>query len=134
MKARRRLVIPLSVVASVALISGAIDLPISLYRTFVIEARFGFNRITVPLFIADLGKQLALAALLGVPLAFCVLWLMALMGDAWWLYAWATWIGFNVLVVAMAAPTPARSRRPCKLCARWRKSHRPASTWRPWTA
>ena len=91
----------IALIASVALISGAIDLPISLYRTFVIEARFGFNRITVPLFIADLGKQLALAALLGVPLAFCVLLLMARMGDAWWLYAWATWIGFNVLVVAI---------------------------------
>lgn len=91
----------IALIVSVALISGAVELPFSLYRTFVIEARFGFNRMTIALFIADLGKQLALAALLGVPFAFCVLWLMARMGEAWWVYVWATWIGFNVLVVTI---------------------------------
>jgi len=91
----------IALIVSVALISGAIELPVSLYRTFVIEARFGFNRMTATLFIADLCKQLALAALLGVPLLFCVLWLMARMGEAWWAYVWGTWIGFNVLVVTI---------------------------------
>ncbi|MBI2316193.1 MAG: M48 family metallopeptidase [Betaproteobacteria bacterium] len=91
----------MALAASVAVIVAALELPLDLYRTFVIEARFGFNRTTPVLYAADLAKQAALAAVLGLPLLFCVLWLMAWMGEAWWLYVWLTWIGFNVLMVAI---------------------------------
>jgi STE24 endopeptidase len=88
-------------IASVALISGLIDLPLSLYRTFVIEARFGFNKMTLRLFFIDLAKQALLAAALGLPLLLCVLWLMQRMGERWWLYVWVTWMAFNLLVLTV---------------------------------
>jgi len=86
---------------SVALISGIFDLPFGLYRTFVVEARYGFNRMTLRMYFIDLAKQALIGLLLGVPLALCVLWLMAVMGQAWWLYVWLTWVGFNLLVVTL---------------------------------
>ena len=88
-------------IATVAAISAVIDLPFGLYRTFVVEARYGFNRMTARLYFLDLAKQAALGLALGVPLAMCVLWLMAIMGEAWWLYAWLTWVAFNLLVVTL---------------------------------
>lgn len=91
----------IALVVSVAVIGAVLDLPLDLYRTFVIEARFGFNRTTLSLYLADLAKQAVLGALLGVPLVFCVLWLMAMMGEAWWLYVWLTWVAFNLLVVTI---------------------------------
>ena len=84
---------------SVALISGAIDLPLSLYRTFVIEARFGFNKMTLRLFFADLLKQTLVGAALGLPLLLCVLWLMQRMGEQWWFYVWVTWIIYSLIVL-----------------------------------
>jgi STE24 endopeptidase len=94
----------IALIASVALISSVIDLPFALYRTFEIEARFGFNRTSLTLFFADLGKRAALGALLLVPLVLCFLWLMARMGAMWWLYAWAIWVAFS-LVVQFLYPT-----------------------------
>jgi len=91
----------IALIVSVALISSVVDLPFSLYRTFVIETRFGFNRTSLALFLADLAKFAALGALLGIPLVFFVLWLMARMGGIWWLYVWLTWVEFNLLVVAV---------------------------------
>src|SRR6266571_5193543 len=94
----------IALIASVALISRVIDLPFALYRTFVIEARFGFNRTSLTLFVADLAKLTALSVLVGIPLVFLVLWLMAKMGETWWLYVWLTWVAFNLLI-AMIYPT-----------------------------
>ncbi len=94
----------IALVVSVALISSLVDLPFGLYRTFEIEQRFGFNRTTLGLFFADLAKQAALSALLGIPLLLCVLWLMARAGGAWWLYAWLTWVAFS-LVIHVLYPT-----------------------------
>jgi STE24 endopeptidase len=91
----------IALIVSVALISSVVDLPFSLYRTFVIEARFGFNRMSLALFLADLAKFAALGALIGIPLVFFVLWLMAKMGAIWWLYVWLTWVAFNLLVVTI---------------------------------
>jgi STE24 endopeptidase len=90
-----------AMIASVALLIGLIDLPLTLYRTFVIEARYGFNRMTLRLFLADLAKQTLLAALLGIPLLLLVLWLMQKMGGLWWLYVWLAWMGFNLLVLLL---------------------------------
>jgi STE24 endopeptidase len=87
-------------IVTVAAISALADLPFGLYRTFVIEARYGFNRMTPRLYLLDLAKQALLGLALGVPLLFCVLWLMAIMGEAWWLYVWLTWVAFNLLVFA----------------------------------
>ena len=94
----------IALIFSVAAITGAIDLPLAIYRTFVIEARFGFNRMTLALFAADLAKSVALGLAIGVPLALAVLWLMDRMGSLWWLYVWLTWVGFNV-VMLVAYPT-----------------------------
>jgi len=91
----------IALVASVAVIGALVELPVSLYRTFVIEARFGFNRMTLGLFFADLAKQTLVGAALGLPLLFVVLWLMARMGSLWWLYVWLTWAAFNLLVLAL---------------------------------
>jgi STE24 endopeptidase len=89
----------IALVITVALISSLVDLPFGLYRTFVVEARYGFNRMTLRLYFLDLVKQALLGLALGVPLALCVLWLMAIMGEAWWLYVWFTWVVFNLFVV-----------------------------------
>ena len=89
---------------SLVLVLSVLDLPLTLYRTFVVEAKFGFNRMTLPLFFADLAKQTLLGVALGVPLLLVVLWLMARMGALWWFYVWLAWMGFNLLVL-MIYPT-----------------------------
>lgn len=90
-----------AMIASVAVLIAAIDLPLALYRTFVIEARYGFNRMTAKLFVQDLIKHVLLAAVLGIPLLLLVLWLMQQMGELWWLYVWLAWMGFNLLVLLL---------------------------------
>ena len=86
------------IVTALVLLS-ALELPISIWRTFVVEARFGFNRMTAALYVADLAKHAALGAVLGVPLVVLVLWLMARMGALWWVWVWGAWAGFNLLVL-----------------------------------
>ena len=90
-----------ALIATVVVLLSALELPISAYRSFVIEARFGFNRMNVGLFLADLAKSAALGAALGLPLLVLVLWLMQRMGEAWWLYVWLAWMGFNLLVLLL---------------------------------
>lgn len=88
-----------AVMLSVMLISGLIELPLSAYRTFYIEQRFGFNNSSFALFISDTLKQALLTLLLGLPLLWVILWLMQSMGDSWWLYVWAVWMGFSLLML-----------------------------------
>jgi STE24 endopeptidase len=90
-----------ALVACIALILGAVDLPFEWYRQFRIEERFGFNRMTQRLFFADTLKSVLVAAALGLPLLAAVLWLMNAAGSYWWLYAWAVWVGFNALVLLL---------------------------------
>src|SRR5580704_948329 len=80
-----------ALVVTVALLAGALALPLAWYRTFVIEERFGFNRMTPKLWVVDLIKSTLLGAALGIPLVSLVLWLMARAGTLWWLYAWLVW-------------------------------------------
>ena len=87
-----------AVIVSVMLISAAIDIPASLYRTFVLEARFGFNQSTPALFVVDLLKGMLLALLIGVPLVMLILWLMESAGRWWWLYAWLAMTLFTLLL------------------------------------
>jgi STE24 endopeptidase len=89
----------LAFIAGLAVLSSVVDLPFSLYRTFVIEARFGFNKMTLRLFLVDLAKGALLGALIGLPVLAAVLWLMERMGDYWWLYVWLFWLGFNLLAL-----------------------------------
>ena len=94
----------LTLLAAFALISGLLDLPFELYSTFRIEQQFGFNRNTWRLYLADQLKGLLIALLIGLPLATGVLWIMGATGGAWWLWAWAAWTAFNLLVM-VAYPT-----------------------------
>jgi STE24 endopeptidase len=91
----------LVLMALVAAVFFAVELPFGIYRTFVIEQRFGFNRMTPKLFVIDMAKGIALAGALGLPLAALVLWLMGRTGEYWWLYAWAAWVAFNLLLLAV---------------------------------
>jgi STE24 endopeptidase len=89
---------------SVFFIQAAVSLPLAFYRTFVIEQRFGFNRMTLGLFLSDLAKQTAVALALGVPLILAVLWLMQRMGQYWWLYVWIVLTAFSLVFQLIFAP------------------------------
>jgi STE24 endopeptidase len=91
----------IALIVLVVLVSSAVELPFSLYRTFAIEARFGFNRMSLRLFVLDLLKAAALGALFGIPLVFVVLWLMARMGSFWWVAVWLVWVAFSLLAVTI---------------------------------
>ncbi len=89
----------LAMIFSLMAISAIIDLPFSLYRQFVIEARYGFNRMTLRLFLTDLAKQSLLGLAIGIPVIATVLWLMGAMGETWWFWVWLFWAGFNLLAL-----------------------------------
>jgi STE24 endopeptidase len=89
----------LALFAAVAVIGFFVGLPASLYRSFVIEERFGFNKLTWKLWLVDLAKGAALTVLIGGPLLFAVLWLMDAMGRNWWLYVWLVWLATNLLIL-----------------------------------
>jgi len=76
-----------------------IALPFSIYSTFNLEQRFGFNQTTPKTFIGDLLKQLLLSFAIGTPLLALILWLMIESGPQWWIYVWATWFGFSLLMM-----------------------------------
>ncbi len=87
-----------TLILAVIFIGGLIELPLSIWRTFSIEARFGFNRNTPAGFIRDKLLTIVLTLILGVPLIAVILWLMSTAGDYWWLWAWLVWMGFSLLV------------------------------------
>jgi STE24 endopeptidase len=90
-----------ALILSTVMLMGAVGIPVSYYRAFVIEEQFGFNKMTPGMFFVDLAKQSFLAVLLGAPLLLGVLWLMEEMGSNWWFYAWVAWMAFNILVLAI---------------------------------
>jgi STE24 endopeptidase len=91
----------ISLLAAFVLINGLIDLPITLYQTFVIEERFGFNKVTLKLWLLDLLKSSLIGTLVGLPIAALILWMMGAAGSWWWLWAWAVWMGFNLLLLVI---------------------------------
>jgi STE24 endopeptidase len=91
----------LALLAAFAVLGSLLELPFEWWNTFRIEQRFGFNRMTPKLFAADLLRNAAVAALIGLPLAALVLWLMARAGPGWWLWAWGVWVGFNLLLLVI---------------------------------
>jgi STE24 endopeptidase len=91
----------LALLAAFGLISGALDLPFTLYSTFRIEERFGFNKMTFKLWLADLVKSTLVGLVIGLPIVALILWLMGSAGSLWWLWAWGAWMGFNLLVLVL---------------------------------
>ena len=89
--------------AALALLSTALQLPFSIYSTFVLEARFGFNTTTVRTFVLDQLKEALLAILLGAPLLAAILWFFQETGSLAWLYAWMA-VTLFMLVVQLLAP------------------------------
>ena len=88
-----------TIIVLVLMLQSVLEMPFDLYRTFNIEVRFGFNKMTLKLYLLDALKGLSLGAALGLPLLFGVLWLMQSMGALWWLYVWGVWVVFNLLLL-----------------------------------
>lgn len=80
-------------------IGSVLDLPFTLYQTFVIEERFGFNKTSFKLWLQDFAKSLLLSALIGLPFITLVIWMMGATGPWWWLWVWSVWMGFNLLAL-----------------------------------
>ena len=95
------LVIGTIVIISVIFISSLIDLPLSIYKTFNIDERFGFNRMTAQIFITDLIKQSFLSLAIGVPIVLISLWIISNLGSLWWLWLWAFISIFNFLMLTL---------------------------------
>jgi len=91
----------LALLAAFAVISAVVELPFDYYRQFVLEARFGFNKMTVRLFFTDILKNTAVGVAIGLPLIWVILTLMEKSGDLWWLYAWIVWSGFQLLMLVL---------------------------------
>jgi STE24 endopeptidase len=89
----------LALLASFALIGGLLELPFTLWQTFRLEERFGFNKMSWRIWFSDAVKGLLLGALIGLPIAALILWLMGAAGRFWWLWAWGVWMGFNLLLM-----------------------------------
>lgn len=84
---------------SVYLVMTLLEIPVDLYRTFKLEQKFGFNKMTMGLFFSDLIKNLLVGLVIGIPLLLLVLWIMQNAGSLWWLYVWATWLSFSVFMM-----------------------------------
>ncbi len=91
----------LLLVGAVLLLGALVELPLTLYATFGVEARFGFNRITPRLFLTDLLREAVLSILLGAPVLLTAIWMMQSLGSLWWLWAWGAWMLFNIFLLAL---------------------------------
>lgn len=91
----------IGLVLAVMLVTSLFELPATIYRQFVLEQRFGFNRMTWRLFVADMLKGVVVGLILGVPLLAAVLVLMSQAGDRWWLWTWFVWVAFNLGVLVI---------------------------------
>jgi STE24 endopeptidase len=95
------LVPQLALLAAFGLISGLLDLPFTLYGTFRIEERFGFNKMSFKLWLTDLVKSMMVGIVIGLPIVALILWIMGSTGEWWWLWAWGVWMGFNLLALVL---------------------------------
>lgn len=89
----------MATLVTVLVLTSLLEAPFNWYRTFRIEARYGFNKMPLKLYVMDALKGMLIGALLGLPLLAGVLWLMGRMGEYWWLYVWAVWVSFNLLIL-----------------------------------
>ena len=91
----------LALLTAFVVIGSLIELPLDWYSTFRVEQKFGFNRMTTRLWLADMGKGAAVGLVIGLPLAALILWIMGNSGGLWWLYAWAAWVAFNLVLLVL---------------------------------
>jgi STE24 endopeptidase len=91
----------IALIAAFGIVSGALDLPFDYYRQFVLEERFGFNKMSVKLWLADMVKGALVGAVIGLPLIWVVLKLMESAGALWWFWAWVVWSGFQLLMMVL---------------------------------
>lgn len=89
------------VILSTLIVSSLIDLPFDYYKTFIVDERFGFNKMTRSMFFSDMVKHSMLGLALGAPILFAALWLMQGAGQYWWLYLWLVWSVFNLVMLAI---------------------------------
>ncbi len=85
--------------ALLGIVTSILSLPKSLYFTFVIEEKYGFNKTTVKTFLSDMVKGALLAVILGGPIAYAILWIMERLGDKWWIYAFVFLTTVQLLLV-----------------------------------
>ncbi|QNA88494.1 M48 family metallopeptidase [Massilia sp. Dwa41.01b] len=91
----------IALVTAFAIVSGLLDLPFDYYRQFVLEERFGFNKMRVSLWLTDMVKGALVGAVIGLPLLWVVLKLMETTGSLWWLWTWFVWSGFQLLMMVL---------------------------------
>ena len=91
----------LALLTAVVLIGALVELPLDAYSTFRIEQQFGFNRMSLRLWLLDMLKGAAVSALIGLPLAALILWIMGATGGLWWLWAWVAWVAFNLVLLVL---------------------------------
>ncbi len=89
------------VICSAMLVSALIDIPFEYYKTFSIDEKFGFNKMTPSMFFSDLVKHSLVGLALGAPILFAALWLMQGAGQYWWFYLWVVWSVFNIIMLAV---------------------------------
>lgn len=89
----------LLLILAISGIAIIVSLPFEYIRHFVVEERFGFNKMTRKLFIFDQIKSGILGIMIGAPLLACILWLINSAGQAWWFYAWIVWVVFNSVIL-----------------------------------
>lgn len=89
------------VICSALLVSSLVDLPFEYYKTFIVDEKFGFNKMTPAMFFSDLVKHSIVGIALGAPILFAALWLMQSAGEYWWLYLWLVWSVFNLVMLAV---------------------------------
>ncbi len=91
----------LGLLVAFTVIGSLLDLPWQAYSTFRIEQQFGFNRMTLKMWLQDGMKGVLVSAVIGLPLAAGVLWIMGNSGGLWWLWAWGAWVAFNLLLLVI---------------------------------
>jgi STE24 endopeptidase len=91
----------IALLVAFAAVSGLLDLPLDYYNQFVLEQRFGFNKMSRRLWLFDLVKWTGISAAIGLPLVWVVLTLMEKSGPLWWFYAWLVWSGFQLLMMVI---------------------------------
>lgn len=91
----------LALLASFFAVSALLELPLTWFRIFRVEQRHGFNRMSPALWLTDGIKSTLVGAAIGLPFAALLLWLMEAAGPLWWLWCWATWLGFNLLMLLL---------------------------------
>jgi STE24 endopeptidase len=88
-------------IIAVMVISSIVEMPMGLYKTFVIDEKYGFNRMTFGIFISDLIKQSILGLIIGLPVLYFSLWIIGNLGDLWWLWLWVFISAFNFIMLAI---------------------------------